>query len=165
MVREAHVNIGGNLGDCQGNIARAVKLIAERTGVSVRVSRPVVSPPWGFSSDNDFVNIGVAFTTDIEPLPLLRLLLEIEREISAAPHRDASGGYCDRLIDIDLIAMDDVVIDTPELTLPHPRMHLREFVLIPLNELAPSWHHPLTGMTAAYMLRNMSRNTSSDPID
>lgn len=85
-------------------------------------------------------------------LAVLRKLQEIQRSIDPSPHRDAEGRYIDRVIDIDLIAIDDWVVDTPELTLPHPRMHLRDFVLIPLAGLAPTWRHPLTGKTATQHL-------------
>ena len=84
----------------------------------------------------------------MEPLEILRLLREVETSINPASHRTASGEYADRVIDIDLIAVDDMVLNTPELTLPHPRMHLRAFVLEPLAELAPAWRHPLLHLTA-----------------
>ncbi len=85
-------------------------------------------------------------------LAVLRKLQEIQLSIDPSPHRDAEGRYIDRAIDIDLIAIDDWVVDTPDLTLPHPRMHLRDFVLIPLAGLAPTWRHPLTGKTATQHL-------------
>lgn len=89
-------------------------------------------------------------------LAVLRKLQDIQRSIDPSPHRDAEGRYIDRAIDIDLIAIDDWVVDTPELTLPHPRMHLRDFVLIPLAGLAPTWRHPLTGKTATQHLSDLT---------
>ncbi|MDE6378068.1 MAG: 2-amino-4-hydroxy-6-hydroxymethyldihydropteridine diphosphokinase, partial [Duncaniella sp.] len=73
-----------------------------------------------------------------------------------APHRDRDGGYIDRRIDIDIIAIDSIVLSTPRLTLPHPRMHLREFVLVPLAQLAPGWVHPVTGLNASAMLARLT---------
>lgn len=151
----AHVNIGSNLGDGRANVTRAAEMIAARLGVDVRRAEPVVSEPWGYTSPNPFVNLGIAFDTDIEPSALLRILRDIEAAISPAPHRNADGSYADRLIDIDLIAVGDTVADTPELTLPHPRMHLRDFVLLPVAQLDPGWRHPLLGLTAAQLLARL----------
>lgn len=145
----AHVNIGSNIGDRRAQIELAVTRIMERFGRSVRRSDYVDSAPWGYDSPNRFLNLGVALETgDMEPLEILRLLREVETSINPASHRTASGEYADRVIDIDLIAVDDMVLNTPELTLPHPRMHLRAFVLEPLAELAPDWRHPLLHLTA-----------------
>ncbi len=151
----AHVNIGSNLGDSEALAGRAADLIAGRLGADLHRAPIERSLPWGYASDRPYVNLGVAFETDMEPLPLLRALRSIEREISPAPHRDAAGGYIDRLIDIDLIALGSLVVDTPELTLPHPRMHLRPFVLRPVAYLDPSWRHPLLGLTAAGLLARL----------
>ncbi len=79
-------------------------------------------------------------------MEVLRIVEGIQRDLDPSPHRDEAGGYIDRAIDIDIVAIDDVVMDTPELTLPHPRMHLREFVLVPMAELAPDWRHPRFGL-------------------
>ncbi|MDE6544893.1 MAG: 2-amino-4-hydroxy-6-hydroxymethyldihydropteridine diphosphokinase [Paramuribaculum sp.] len=151
----AHVNIGSNLGDSRANVTRAAELIAERLGVAVRYADIVVSEPWGYSSPNPFVNLGIAFDTDLAPLHLLRILRGIEADISFASHRKADGSYADRLIDIDLIAVGNTVMDTEELTLPHPRMHLRDFVLRPMARLDPEWHHPAFGLTASELLARL----------
>lgn len=142
-MNNAYINIGSNLGDRHGNIAAAVAAIKERIDPQARLSDPVESPPWGYESVNPYINIGVAVITDLSPFELLDALLEIEGSISAASHRMADGTYADRLIDIDLIAVDSLIINTPRLILPHPRMHLRPFVTIPLRQLAPGWRHPL----------------------
>lgn len=145
----AHVNIGSNIGDRRAQIELAVTRIMERFGKPVRRSDYVDSAPWGYDSPNRFLNLGLALETgDMEPLEILQRLREVEASINPASHRTASGEYADRVIDIDLIAVDDMVLNTPELTLPHPRMHLRSFVLQPLAELAPLWRHPLLGLTA-----------------
>jgi len=138
-MRIAYINIGSNLGDRPGNIARAVAGIMDRLSTvgGVRCSAVIESEPWGYVSENRFLNLGMLLPTELEPLALLRELLSVERSISDAPHRDSSGKYADRIIDIDLITLGDVVINTPELTLPHPRMRERKFVMEPLRRLMP----------------------------
>lgn len=158
----AYINIGSNMGDRHALIELAVACI-ERMGMPVCRSAYIESEPWGYESDNLFLNLGLAVDTAMTPGTLLERLLDIEREINPAPHRRSDGSYSDRAIDVDLIACDvmegtgvrSLVIDTPCLTLPHPRMHLRRFVLVPMAELAPMWRHPLLGLTPAEMLARL----------
>ena len=156
-----HINIGSNKGDRAALIERAVALIASRIdpagNADIRLAPIIESAPWGYDSPHPYLNLGLMIdmpddVMQTTPEGLLDELLKIEHEISAAPHRDASGGYCDRQIDIDLIAVGDTVTDTARLTLPHPRMSLRPFVLEPVACLDTAWRHPLTGKTAAEML-------------
>lgn len=149
---KAHINIGSNLGDSLGTIRKAIAAIAAIEGSQPAVSTPVESTAWGYESANRYINVGVMIESQLSPVQLLMRLSQIERSISPEGHRNPDGTYRDRLIDIDLIAMEGCVIDTPELTLPHPRMHLREFVLRPLAELDPGWVHPLLGVTAGELL-------------
>lgn len=145
----AYINIGSNMGDRATLIECAVAHIEHLCGTSVRRAPIIESEPWGFDSANTFLNLGIAVDTDLNPLSLLHALQAIEQKISATPHRDADGNYIDRLIDIDLIAIDDIVVNHPELTLPHPRMHLRQFVLAPMMTLAPDWIHPILHASAS----------------
>lgn len=140
-----HINLGSNLGDRAAHIERAVAAIERATGCPARRSGFIESEPWGFDSPNRFLNLGIAIDTDMPPHELLHTLQAVERSINPASHRDARGSYIDRAIDIDLIAVGEMVVETPELTLPHPRMHLREFVLEPMRQLDPAWTHPLLG--------------------
>lgn len=138
--RTAYIGIGSNLGKRRYNIRRAVEGIRSLEHVAdVVVSSVMESEPWGYESANKYLNVVVkaAFDTDIEPLWLLDRLQEIERGICKASHRDADGNYIDRRIDIDIIAIDNLVVDHPRLQLPHPRMLERDFVLKPLAEIAP----------------------------
>lgn len=158
----AYINIGSNRGDRAALIARAVALIALRLGVKPITSSPVESPPWGYDSPHPFLNVGAAFPTTLPPDILLDRLLAIEHEISPLSHRNPDDTYADRLIDIDLIAVDNLIVpaDAPtpagnRLTLPHPLMHLRPFVLIPMAEIAPDWCHPIITLTPAEMLHTI----------
>ncbi len=152
----AYVNIGSNIGDRHAHIERAVTAISGIADGAVRRSDPIESEPWGYASEHPYINLGIAFETSLPPAELHAALQTIQRDIDPAPHRQPDGTYADRRIDIDLIAVDDIVIDTPELTLPHPRMHKRQFVLLPMVQLAPGWNHPIYGVTPARLLARLN---------
>lgn len=151
-MNRVHFNIGSNLGDRLANIGMAVALLEKAIGIPAALSTPFVSPAWGYDSDNEFINVGVNFSTVLSPAALLNIARRIELEIDPqGSHRTASGAYADRIIDIDLICYGSTVSHNDPL-LPHPRLHLREFVLVPLMELMPDWVHPHTGRSAKEML-------------
>ena len=156
-----HINIGSNTGDRAAQIERAVAALSERIDPDGRAQislAPIVeSEAWGFESENSFLNLGLIIESpdDLDPLALLDILQSVEKDIADVPHRNPDGSYADRPIDIDLIAVDDNVIDTERLKLPHPRMHLRPFVLEPIKFLDPDWRHPLSGLTADEMLKKV----------
>lgn len=147
-----HLNIGSNLGNKQANLERAVGLIAQRLSCTPAVSRYIETEAWGFESDNTFLNVAVMLESEMCPQEMLSALQSVEKAISTDSHRNEDGSYRNRTIDIDIIAIDEMVIDTPALTVPHPRMHLRDFVLKPMCELNPEWLHPLLGKTAKQLL-------------
>lgn len=138
---DCELNIGSNLGDRRRHIISAVLALArELSPCRIELSDYIESEPWGFDSDNRFLNLGVHISTDREIIPhdLLDATQRAERRAgNGDPHRNADGSYRDRPVDIDIIAMGKLKIDTPALTLPHPRAHLRDFVMIPLRQLAP----------------------------
>lgn len=148
------INLGSNLGDRRLNLSRAMRAVGAEFG-DFEMSHVVESEPWGFDSTNSFLNVGMAFNSDLPPEEVLGRLQRVERSISPAPHRDASGGYADRVIDIDIVAVDREIIDTPSLSVPHPSLAERRFFLEPLAELAPGWTHPESGLTAAQMLARL----------
>ncbi len=153
----AYINIGSNIGDRIALIERAVVAIESCLHRNARIASPIESEPWGFDSPNRFINVGIAIEIDeMPPDELLRRLQDIERSISTIPHRDATGAYVDRAIDIDLIAIDSLIYDSPSLSLPHPRMHLRPFVLLPMLELAPRWSHPILHLTPSLLLQKLN---------
>lgn len=127
------------MGDRISLIGRAVALLSQRLeGAKMYLSSYVESEPWGYDSSNQFLNRGVLVILDhgIDPHGLLKITQEIEKEIGEnAPHRNPDGSYCDRPIDIDIIDIDGMRLDTPDLVLPHPRAHLRPFVYGPMEEL------------------------------
>jgi 2-amino-4-hydroxy-6-hydroxymethyldihydropteridine diphosphokinase len=98
------------------------------------------------------MNVGLKLSSRIEPHRMLERIHRIERRLGSASHRDSEGHYVDRLVDIDIMAIGDMVIDTPTLQVPHPHLSERDFFLRPMMELAPDWRHPVTGLTAAQML-------------
>jgi 2-amino-4-hydroxy-6-hydroxymethyldihydropteridine diphosphokinase len=149
-----YLNIGSNMGERRDNLYRAVVALTAGTGGSV-TSRIVESEPWGFESDNRFMNIGLWFNSDLEPQQMLDRIHDIEHRLGSASHRDDQGGYIDRLVDIDIVAIGDLIIDTPTLQVPHPHLSEREFFLKPMMDLAPNWCHPVTGLTAAQMLEGL----------
>lgn len=148
------LNIGSNLGNRRHNLSRAVAAIEKEFGY-FELSHVVETAPVGYDSPNDYLNVGMLVRSDLEPLEILRILQKIEKSISPASHRTSSGEYADREIDIDIIAIDDLVVDTPELQLPHPRMEKRRFVLEPLAEIAPYWRHPVLGATSRELLMGL----------
>lgn len=156
-----HINIGSNTGDSAAIIAEAERrigaLLPERT---MRVSEPYRSRAWGYESEHEYMNVGVMFEgrgapTLSDARAFLGRLQDIERALGHSPHRNADGTYRDRDLDIDLVDMDGIVIDTPDLVLPHPRMHLRAFVLMPIAETDPCWRHPILNKTAAELIERI----------
>lgn len=138
MTHKLYLSLGSNLGDREANIRQALALIDERVGSVYRVSSYIETAPVGFSSPNKFINIVCLVHTMMSPMACLRETQKIEKELGRTQksiNPDGSLTYKDRLIDIDLLTYDQLVLNTPELTLPHPRMHERDFVLIPLREI------------------------------
>lgn len=148
------LNIGTNIGDRRDNLYRAVVALTAGNGGSA-LSHILESEPWGFESANRFLNVGLWIESNLDPQSMLDRIHEIERQLGSKAHRDEHGGYIDRLVDIDIMAIDDLVIDTPTLQVPHPHLPERDFFLCPMMELAPDWCHPVTGLTARQMLEMM----------
>lgn len=153
----AIVNIGSNLGNRRLNLSKAMAAIMREFG-NLEMSHTVETSPHGYESPNKFLNVCIMFQTELPALELLERLQTIEKNICPDSHRTAQGGYCDRVIDIDLIAVDDVVMQTSQLTLPHPGLESRYFFLKPLEEIAPGWRHPVTGLSPSEMLAALPKD-------
>ena len=129
------------MGDCRKNLERAIRLIADRVGAVTRQSSFIETEPWGFESENRFLNAVILCETTQTPCEVLRLTQQIERDMG---RRKVVGGgltvdgqriYSDRIVDIDILLYDDLTVDEPDLKIPHPLMHQRDFVMIPLKEI------------------------------
>ena len=132
----AYLGIGTNLGDRAGNLQSAVNLINEQAGHVLACSSFIETEPWGFSSDNAFLNAVVEIDTLHSPHELLRITQEIERSMGRT-HKSVNGAYSDRIIDIDILLYENLTVNDTELTIPHPLIWQRRFVYEPLLEIAP----------------------------
>ncbi len=133
-MHQVYLSLGSNLGDRKDNLAQAIRLIGERVGEVLRKSSFLETKPWGFESDNLFVNACVLCETTLTPRQVLRATQKIERELGRT-HKSVNGHYADRLIDIDILLYDELRVDEPDLQIPHPLMLERDFVMIPLGEI------------------------------
>lgn len=125
-----YIGLGSNLGDRKANLTEAIRLLGE-LGSVVRQSNVMETEPWGYADQPMFLNMAVALNTSLPPLELLTATKRIEKQMGRVP----SVQWGPRLIDIDILLYGDVRLNTPDLTLPHPRMLERDFVLIPLRDL------------------------------
>lgn len=133
-MHQVYLGLGSNIGDRQQCIADAIRLISERVGAVLRQSSMIETEPWGFKSKHKFLNGVILCETDKSPREVLALTQQIERDLGRT-RKSRSSRYHDRPIDIDILLYDDLTIDEPDLRIPHPLMHERDFVMIPLNEI------------------------------
>lgn len=129
-----YLSLGSNLGDRHATMRRAIDMLNAEAGTVDRQSSPLETEPWGFESANKFLNMCVRLLTTLTPEQLLLKTQDIELQLGRTV-KSVDGQYHDRPIDIDMLMYDDVNISTPTLTLPHPHMHERDFVMIPLREI------------------------------
>lgn len=129
------MGLGSNLGNREENIRKAILLIGEKVGTVLRQSSLIETEPWGFESENSFLNGVILVETTFTPRQTLKATQEIERELGRKRKSDSLKKYADRPIDIDILLYDDLTIDEPDLKIPHPLMAQRDFVMIPLREI------------------------------
>ncbi len=154
MVHTAYLSLGTNLGDKEHNLVSAITEIGRRIGPVRAQSAFLATEPWGFESENTFLNAAIRVETELSPHALLKVTQQIERDmgrtqkstvncqlstvncqLSTVNCQLSTVNYHDRIIDIDILLYDDLHINTPKLTIPHPLMYERDFVLIPLKEI------------------------------
>ena len=136
-----YLGLGTNLGDKEANLRTAIYKLQERIGKQVSLSSFYETAPWGFKSDHSFLNAAIGLETNLSPIEVLHITQEIEKELGRTK-KSVNGSYSDRLIDIDILLYDTLVLQTPELTIPHPLMTERDFVMKPLIEIAGNVIHP-----------------------
>ena len=149
----ALLGLGSNLGDRGANVRRALELLAERGAASVvAVSTLCETAPEGGPPQGDFLNAAALVETELRPRELLAALKAVERALGRRPGGPRWGP---REVDLDLLLYDALVVDEPDLQVPHPRMHERRFVLEPAAEVAPSMRHPTLGRTVQELLAGL----------
>lgn len=146
----ALILLGGNTPETLSFFEKGIVRIEEIAGTIVKVSGVYESTPWGFEAEGLFLNRVIEVSTRMDAKALLKVLLSIESELGRV--RQQSGGYTSRSIDLDLLFFDDASFMSEDLTLPHPRLHLRRFTLLPLNEQWPDRMHPTIGKTVKELL-------------
>ena len=148
-----YLSLGSNLGDREQQSQQAIRFIDERIGEVVRQSSFIETEPWGFQSDHRFLNAAICCLTDKTPREVLQLTQQIERDLGKtkahatrrAPQSSALSpqpSYFNRPIDIDILLYDDWKVSEPDLKIPHPLMHQRDFVMIPLKEIMTEQTNP-----------------------
>lgn len=144
--------LGSNLGDKRKNIYAALNQVLLHCG-NIRVQSSFFeSEPWGFSSVDNFVNLAVLIETKNSPAILLNKLLKIEKNLGRI--REKNNGYISRIIDIDIIFYNNLIINENDLVIPHPLVQERRFALVPITEIVPEWVHPIFKLTSKELLIN-----------
>ena len=144
----AHLGLGTNLGDRTGNLRKALELLTAQLSAQsglrlLRCSQVYETEPWGVADQPPFLNCVAEISTTLDPEGLLAVCKEVERQMGRQP----GLRWGPRPIDIDVLLFGDLIVRLPHLEIPHPRLHLRAFALIPLAELVPDTVHPGTGRT------------------
>jgi 2-amino-4-hydroxy-6-hydroxymethyldihydropteridine diphosphokinase len=142
MTHITYLSLGSNLGDRLVNLRNAINNLPPRIQPVVQ-SSVYETEPWGYSDQPAFLNQVIKAETALDPLELLAFLKETELDLG----RQETFRFGPRLIDLDILFFDDLVLDTPKLTIPHPRIAERAFVLVPLGEIALDLYHPVFGKT------------------
>ena len=150
-MHKVYLGIGGNIGNKQKNFEDVYQNIENEVGIIKKSSSIYESPPCGFQSEHPFWNSVIEIETKLQDEELLWKIHEIEDRYG---RKRGNEQYLPRTMDIDILYFDDIYKETKTLIIPHPRIHQRKFVLVPLNEIAPDFKHPLLRLTSMEMLEN-----------
>lgn len=149
---ESYLLLGGNLGDVQQHFEKAIFAL-ESSGVTIIAKSSLyASESWGYKSANYFLNQVIHIKSTLPPSELLVLTKQIECELGRKTK--SKEDYADRIIDIDILYVGNLILNSTELEVPHPRLHLRKFTLLPLAELIPTFIHPLLKQSTIRLLEN-----------
>ena len=150
MGKLVFLGLGTNLGDRESIINETIEKLNDSAGTVVSCSAIYETEPWGFQTENNFLNMVISISTRLKPDMLLKRLMEIEAELG----RVRTGeGYTSRTIDIDILLYEDLIINKPDLKVPHPLIRERKFVLVPLCDIAADLVHPVFKKTFAVLLK------------
>ena len=168
-MKEVFLLLGGNQGNRMDFLTRALEMISENAGTILNKSSVYETEPWGFKDPNPFLNQVVEIITDYNPAELLEQLLTIETQLGRIrPFNSCGcsdkGCYAGRTIDLDILFYGQKLVFTDRLMIPHPRFHERKFSLIPLNEIAPYFIHPLLKKTISVLLQGCADRSRVDKV-
>jgi len=153
MSHRVFLGIGSNLGNRRENLQKAIAALQKNLHID-RISKIYETQPWGFTDQPAFLNQVLSAETELEPLELLTEIKEIEQEVGRTP----TFRYGPRVIDIDILFFDDLILDEENLSIPHPMIAERAFVLVPLDEIAPQWVHPVLQQTIHDLTQKIDQN-------
>jgi len=159
MVNQVYLLLGGNQGDVRRIFSQTLELIHLSVGKVKTLSPVYRSEPWGFDASESFLNQVVIVNTSLNPEELLKEILDIEKKMGRI-RRELNGSYSSRPIDIDILFYNDSIINSHDLIVPHPRLHLRNFTLVPLNDISPDFCHPVFKKTISELIKACNDNLS-----
>ncbi|MDO8896412.1 MAG: 2-amino-4-hydroxy-6-hydroxymethyldihydropteridine diphosphokinase [Bacteroidales bacterium] len=158
MEMDVCILLGSNLGNREEQMELATAEILRLCGELLTKSSIYETMPWGFEDECDFLNQVIVIKTSLSPANLLHQLLEIETSLGRK--RTSSNGYISRNIDIDILYYGSLVLETEKLSIPHPRLHLRRFTLVPLFEIVPDFIHPVLQKSHSELLQTLDDSSA-----